>query len=653
MKSIFPISSIRMVSAILPALLALASPSAHGQPEVEAQSGAAPSNESSMLQLNRGISAYHRNAPEAKAILTDLYAKDPGNVPCKYYLGLVHLKEGLAKSSDVQDEASRNEAKDAFRQAKRYFQEVVEQADQAALPIEAYLDLGIAQLGGQEFGEAEMQQAKDAADTLQAYVQTETGQNDRFGYFFLGVAQYRLATQDEKLQGVNKPERRREAQRAFDRAVELAQQEQLDESAFRLFETRIIYYRALLHINAQRYPEAKHDLETVVVRAESEAQTDLGPNATALLEKLEKVEGEEPRPLALDEEGKFYVEGFVNIGNYYDTNVILLGEDTQIQRGIPHEEDYTFGLHAGFDVSRYFDEDDKILGRSLNVGIGGSTYHAWHAHIEEFDLNTYSGRAFVNWEPFDAVPDIFLGVQYDYSYTKLGQDPYISSNRISPVISKIWRDDSGTEPGLGDERARTDIFYSYDDRDYFDPIFDPRLDRDGNYHSVGLVQSFNLVRADRIWKDYYAAGGGDNLPRDYRDAERWARIWLGYTYRNERTQGDEFDLFGNTVRGGLELPLPYRFAFDFTAEFTWDDYSQPNLFDFRRFERFDFIQRYIFGVTRTFIDRGECESMKSLSVKSRAFVELYDQDSNVWDRLSQDLYQFNRQIYGLELLISF
>ncbi|HWL93301.1 MAG TPA: hypothetical protein VNT79_07180, partial [Phycisphaerae bacterium] len=153
--------------------------------------------------------------------------------------------------------------------------------------------------------------------------------------------------------------------------------------------------------------------------------------------------------------------------------------------------------------------------------------------------------------------------------------------------------------------------------------------------------------------DYYAAGGGDNLPRDYRDAERWARIWLGYTYRNERTQGDEFDLFGNTVRGGLELPLPYRFAFDFTAEFTWDDYSQPNLFDFRRFERFDFIQRYIFGVTRTFIDRGECESMKSLSVKSRAFVELYDQDSNVWDRLSQDLYQFNRQIYGLELLISF
>src|SRR5206468_653280 len=83
----------------------------------------------------------------------------------------------------------------------------------------------------------------------------------------------------------------------------------------------------------------------------------------------------------------------------------------------------------------------------------------------EFDINQNVGRAYVNWE---AIRDLYLGLEYDYSYTQLGHKPFISSNRATPVISKTWRGaPSETEP-QGETRARTDIYYSYDDRNYLD-----------------------------------------------------------------------------------------------------------------------------------------------------------------------------------------
>jgi hypothetical protein len=45
--------------------------------------------------------------------------------------------------------------------------------------------------------------------------------------------------------------------------------------------------------------------------------------------------------------------------------------------------------------------------------------------------------------------------------------------------------------------------------------------------------------------------------------------------------------------------------------------------------------------------------MPTLDIKARAGVELIYQDSNIWDRLSQDVYSFNRQIYSFVLSINF
>ncbi|MBK8269733.1 MAG: hypothetical protein IPK83_16135 [Planctomycetes bacterium] len=389
-----------------------------------------------LVQLNAGIAAYRRGSYEdAKAILSSLSESDPDNTACQYFLGLIYLKEGLqTQDPDV--------ARQLFIDAQKSLRRVVETADPAAFPFEAYLDLGIAQLGSQELTEEGMEISLRAAQTLQSYVNGDLGRNDRVGHFFLGVAYYRLSSQDRRLSGQDKSRDHRRAEAAFEKSISLAKQDvesgKLAQDDFVEFETKILYYRGLLSIFAQNNSQAKALLQDVVDRGAAGPKTTIVEYSEQLVKKIEEVEKSEPAPMTLDSPvGPLQVEGFFTLGNYYDTNVILLGKDTLIPRGIPNEEDYRFGLQAGFDVSRFLTKKrDNIIGESLFMGVGGSTSHFWQPHIKEFDLNVYGGRAYVNWEP---VTDLYLGMQYDHSYTKLGQDPFISSNRITPVLSKTWR----------------------------------------------------------------------------------------------------------------------------------------------------------------------------------------------------------------------
>jgi len=588
--------------------------------------------------LNQAIRAYSdRDFEQARTILTELRRTQPDNVAVQYYLGLIYLEDGLRASG----ERDRAGARRAFLDARQALSNVITLVeDQGLRPIaEAYLDVGIATLGGddpdRELQRQSLESARRAADSLERYVASE-GRDDPLGHFYLGVANYKIAyigKQTDKL---------RASDRAFARATELAatHPEFSDADKRQRFIHKASYYRALLLVRSD--PQAaRHALERVVTSA-PEANVEIANNAQQIIDKIDEQQRLSPGPMTLAE--GVYADGFVNIGNHYDTNVILLGQDTILPRGISQKYDYKFGLEAGLDVRKEFTAaKDPILGQSFSLGIGGSTFNNWQPSIEEFDINTYEGHAYINWEP---VRDIFLGLVYSYSYTKLGYDPYISSNRITPVLSKVWR------KGSGEEAGRTDLFYSFDYRNYLDDISDPRFDRDGKYHLVGVTQSFNICRAADLWKDYYAAEEG-RLPRDGRDAFRWLSPEIGYYYRNERTQGDEFDLSGNTIFAKIDVPLPWRLTFDFQGHFTWDDYSQPSLLDYRRNERYDFIQRYVFGLTRTIIDNGEDKTLKTLRVRARAGVELTFQDSNIWDRLSQDIYSFDRAIYTIQLLVDF
>ncbi|MBN2559725.1 MAG: hypothetical protein JXQ75_02180 [Phycisphaerae bacterium] len=602
-----------------------------------------------LIELNKALVAYHReDYAEAKRILGALRQRSPQNATCLYYLGLIYLDEGLdaSRAASLDRPDKYEQARLAFSEARGLFQTVVQIADPELRPIEAALDLGIASLASDDPSKPldAVQLARGAMNTLSNYVSQEPGRSDRLGHFFLGIAFYRLDRLDPAGRGYL-----RIASDSFGRALRLAERAlergEIHPDVFDEFKTRVLYYEGLIGVVRRQMAFARDRFESVQSVA---ASSELGRNAEQLIGEIEKEEQRQgPEPLSLESPiGPLRIEGRVGIGHQFDSSVILLGHDTTIPLDIGHKQDYRFGLDADLDVSRLITREDGLpLGESLIVGVGGAVFNLWQPSIGEFDINTYRGRSYVNWEPLE---DIFIGVQYDYTYTQLGHEPFISSNRITPVLSKVWRGTPAEDGGRGEQRARTDLYYSYDYRDYFDEITRDAFDRDGCYHAVGVTQSFNLWKARDLWRDYYATADNNSF-----DADRWFELQLGYIYRNERTQGDEFDLFGNTVFAGVDIPLPYRLAFDFAGEFTWDDYTQRSLIDFRRNERFDFIQRYRFGLSRIIVGQGENSSVPTLQVTARAGVDLTFQDSNIWDRLSQDVFSYDRAVYSFQLMVRF
>jgi hypothetical protein len=633
----------------------------------------APAPESAALvDLNRAIKAYLEQDRDAAAeifqrLLTEQQQAE-FRITCQYYLGLIALERGLGHSSAAQAATARQAPEEAaqaaaaarreYEQAQAFFGQVITVADPSAEMINAALLLGIAQLASdykeaaEQDPEAPFKLARRAEETLSRYVtETEPGARDRYGHFYLAVARYRLA---DEYRG--KPGRGREygesvaaARLNLERAQALATADRdsgaLSPEAFESFKTVVTYYSALLAILERNNYGARQLFTEVTTRAEG---TELARNAAAIVRKLDEVESGTPLPIRLDVPppiGPLEFEGRLRVGNAYDTNVILLGKDTQLPLGYKRQDDYGYGIAFDFNISRYIPKTEAPwVGESLTIGLGAGTQNLWHPNVSEFDVNRYPARAYVNWQP---VRDLYLGFQYEYSYTQLGHDPYISSQRVTPVISKVWRDSAPDARDLG----HTDFYYSHDDRSYMDRIAYFQLNRDGTYQSLGAQHTFNLWRADEL--PYMADYLNTHARARELFGQNWLSVYIGYEFRDEQTVGTEFDLSGHSLLCGVDVPLPYRFGFEFDAEFAWEDYHAASLFDFTRQERADFRQRYNFSLTYAIITRGEYAPMRTLDVKLRTGVELTFQNSNIWNRLGEDIYEYDRAIYGVQLEVGF
>ena len=624
-------------------------------PTTRAQTAATPPNTQTdsaaarLIELNRGIRAFiDHDYDGARAAFESILAQEPQNAACLYYLGLIDLEEGLRLRSS-NDQAARLK----FDEARRNFERITHDADPTIAPVEAALLLGIAQLAADAEGEpsAILEPAKAAYDTLKRYVETEdVGRRDRYGFFYLGVACYRLGDYysftGERTQAAQYID---EAAKSLDTALRIAGEDReraavapdargLDEAGYEAFKLVASYYQGLVALQRRSNRDAR-DLLTYVRDNE---KGEVGQNAAGILQKMDEIETTAPQPLTFGTPlGRMDFQGYLAFGLNYDTNVILLGRDTALPLNIGRKNDLRFETEFNFNVSRYIDKNEAPVGESLSIGVGGGTAHGWNTDVHEFNLNQYAGRAFIQWQP---VKNCYLGVEYEYSYANLGNDPFLSSHRITPVMSHIWRAQDSD-----DELGRTDVWYNLDLRDYREEIGERRLDRDGDYHAWGVRHVFNIVKAADLWASYYA----DRAEELRFFGNRWLNFSLGYVYRDERTRGTEFDLGGHSILGGVEVPLPWRLAFELDSVFTWEDYGAPSVFDYRRNERRDFSQVYNFGLTRTFVARGECARMPTLEIKLRAGLGLTLRNSNIWDRLSQDIYEYNRTVYGLQLNIDF
>lgn len=582
--------------------------------------------------------------------------RNPEDPVALYWAGLIEMRRGLDLRRAGDDPAKKAEARVWFQRAHDHLKSLIDSSKvhpdiRRIRPVEAGLTLGIAQLADDNAGQRK-ERAADAIRTLRDYngemEKSEAGP-DYLGYFFLGIAHWRLATYG------NQRVDRDEAQKAFSRALELAPQ--TDPNApppsagvpppptpRETVELYTNYYYAIIDIQDRNLPHAIELLDRVARDAEKFVELNqLRADANQLKSDAEK-SGAGYQPLGFKSPvGFLEFRGDVELGNGYDSNVLLLGDGTSLPRYIPKQQDYFMHFQAGADVSRRLENPNggKFSVRALTVGVGGDTTERWQPSIGEYDIAQYRGRAFAQWE----FPDDWISYwEYQYSDTELGREPFIGSHGAYFNLTKRF-----PHPDIASYGDYVSAYYQYESRTYYDPVRDPRLDRDGNYHLVGLRLSHDLLRADHMWAGHYEGKSGKSADND---RHRWMRAFVGYEYRDERTQGNEFDYHGHTGLAGIEIPLPYRLKFDYGVRLYWDDYNSYSLYDFAREPRADFGQVHTVGLEYTILGRGE-STPETLDIRLRGAADFTIQDSNVTDSTSEDVYSYGRQQYFLGLRISF
>lgn len=337
-------------------------------------------------------------------------------------------------------------------------------------------------------------------------------------------------------------------------------------------------------------------------------------------------------------------------GTRYDTNVVLLGERTDLPRDISRERDFGFTLGVAADYT--WDITER-----LTLGLQARTSQLWNVDVHEFDQQTYGGSVALQYEVLPQKEDLgpaYLALQYDYDYTLLGRTAFLESHAITPSVRLYW----------ADRRARTDVFVAYGIRDYFEPLFDRRYNRDGTYVTVGTVHQVKVLEMTAVYEDWalepWGWPGDDGLAQEDPDyPRRYLTPYVGVSYAWDATAGDEFDRRAGALLLGVEMPLPWGFELDASGHLEWENYPQNSLIDYHRRGRRDLVQEYGLALSRTFVLReGNSRNrytpvLDRLLMTIRAHAVWTLDDSNVVDRFDQAIFEYDRFVFGLNVAFTF
>lgn len=512
------------------------------------------------VKFNEGIIAFTQaEYAAAEQIFTDLVVEESDDAGALYWLGLCQLQL------------------DRHTEAAESFERVLRLAPDRA---EVKLDAAIALVGQERFA--------DATGLLRAFVDSAAGDatTQALAQFFLGVAEYKVGDYAAALT-----------------ALEAAAAGTSDPTTL----ANIAWYRSWVYFE-------QHDLNAAAAEFDRAAELSGNPDQQLRAQTLAgQIRSGAATPVAAAPISQFAFR--LDCGFNYDTNVILLGDDTSIPINLSTDEDFRFGLSTDTRFT-------QPLGERWLLGVGGSTFHSWHASLQEYNVQTYGGRLFLN---YFASERTTLGLQYEYDFSLVDNSAFLSRHRVTPslrFVEAVHED--------GPPLTSSTVFYSFEDRNYQDDIVDVRTDRDGTYQTAGVSQDFNISQ-----------------PRLQQGDPRWLYASTGYRLETDRTEGDDYDMTGQSLLAGLNVPLRAAWVMELSALWSWEDYWKPNTQDFKRRPRDDFVQRYIGSLGREFqIDR-------NITMGLRGEIAWTDDDSNVRNRLGEAVYSYDRVIYSLTLSFTF
>ncbi len=505
--------------------------------------------------------------------------------------------------------------------------------------------------------EAEAQRLRAAVEILEALLGEPLEERDRVRtMFFLGVIRYRLGVPlraDAEARQLDEAgiENLREAERLM---VALADDETAEDgwrSYASLYLGLIIPSAASAETDtAVRDRELGKALERLAQAAELDAG--IGDPSSIIpdlvwrqRESIDELRASRGAAIPRND-----VTLSVYAGTRYDTNVVLLGENTGLPRDISRKRD--FGFTAGAAIDYTWDVDERVT-----LGFQLRTSQLWNVDVHEFDQQTYGGSVAIQHEAFgegDKFGPIYLALQYDFDYTLLGRSRFLESHAITPSL-RIY---------TADQRGEIDVFFTYQFRDYFEPLYDSRFNRDGDYLTIGVLHRLKMKEMTAVYEGYgwepWGMPADKALQQDDPDyPNRYLTPYVGVSYSQDATEGDEFDRKSAALLLGVELPLPWGVRLDASSVFEWECYPAGSLVDYHRRKRRDFIQEYGLALSRTFVLRpGEqrnryTPAFDRLLMTLRTHLTWTDDDSNTVDRLGQAIFEYDRFVCGVSVAFAF
>jgi len=496
----------------------------------------------------------------------------------------------------------------------------------------------------------------EAADILEALLAGELEQRSRGRTkFFLGVIRYRQGVPlraESELPGLDDRGRSvlQEAERLMAELADDAATEDAWRSYAALYLGIIIPFRAASETDAGIRNAILEEAERRLTQAsEIDAQLERRSNIPDLVRRQREVITElREAPPAAPQRNDLSLSLYA--GARRDTNVVLLGERTDLPRDISQERD--FGFTAGASLDYTYDITER-----LTLGLQARTSQLWNVEVHEFDQQTYGGSVALQREALREVDEfgpVYLVLQYDFDYTLLGRSEFLRSHALTPSVRMYW----------AKQRAQTDVFFTYEVRDYSEPLFDRRFNRDGTYLTVGVSQRVKMMEMTAAYTDLgwepWGLPGDEGLAQEDPDYPlRYMTPYVAASYSQDATAGDEFDRRAAALLLGVEMPLPWGLEFDASALFEWERYPQGSLIDFHRRGRRDLVQEYGLALSRTFVLRAGNRANRytpafdRLLMTVRAHAMWTQDDSNVVDRIGQALFEYDRAVYGLSVAFTF
>ena len=274
------------------------------------------------------------------------------------------------------------------------------------------------------------------------------------------------------------------------------------------------YYAGLSEAFLGNLPVAEGDFDEI---ASQSPQHPLSQSAQRLRDQIRAPEPERPWTLSL------------SAGGEYDSNPLLAGET------VTRDSDYR-GVFRARGSYRVFERG------GFTLSAGGEGYWSIHHQEDEVDLQTY--LAFAN-ASYSLGPVLF-GLNYDFVYTFIDfDDAFRMVNRVTPSISV-------REGNLG----LTQLYYQFQDFDFFQNNQTQALNLDGHEQFVGLSQ-YLFLPAPVSYLRFGALGDFAN------------------------TTGTEFQYTGYELFAGSSLALPFDSQFEVLyryadRHFDFDSFFPPN-----------------------------------------------------------------------------